>query len=112
MCDIQRLGIQQVEQRGVKCPGTAQVCNVRRYDREIRVSNGGVRGVECDDREVYPSMGRYALLPAAHRWPLLAEIPVVTIPAVTRTPNNHERVLRTYAVPGRARSNDGNIDNR
>ena len=46
-----------------------------------------------------PSIGRYARLPAAHRWPLLAEIPVVTTPAVTSSPKTHDTVLRTYARP-------------
>ena len=38
-------------------------------------------------------------MPAAQRWPLLAEIPVVMMPAVARTPNTQDRVLKTYAVP-------------
>ena len=46
-----------------------------------------------------PLMGRYARLPAAHRCPLLAEIPVVTTPAVMKMPSTQERVFRTYARP-------------
>lgn len=40
-------------------------------------------------------MGVYALFPAAHLCPLLAEIPVVMIPPVTKIPTIHEIVLKT-----------------
>ena len=45
------------------------------------------------------AIGRYARLPAAHRWPASAETPVNNTLRDTMTLSVHDKVWRTYAVP-------------